>query len=144
MAVHQGCEIQIIFLKKLCQHLAVELVQIENSDFRPEILHVIDHLRRLGLIDGKLVLVHAEFPHRIHIGLNRECIVLGRYGEPGSDLVLGHIAGLEELVLLYHLAGIADELLALRRDLNSPIGSAKEINPDLLLQLFDGSRQGRL
>ena len=89
-------------------------------------------------MDGKFVLVHAEFPGKPDKRLHGKGIVLHGDAEFLFKSFPLYIPRFHKTVLFQNLSCIAQELFPLSRKFNPPVGTAEQGKAYLPLQLPDG------
>ena len=91
-------------------------------------------------MDGKFIFVHSELFDHFHEGVYRKGVVLHGDAEFLFRTLLGDVFGFDQLILLHHLTGVAQELLALGGYGNSTVCPAEKLYPDFLFQFPDCGR----
>ena len=74
--VEKFVKLQTILVKHFCKYLTVKIIYVEDPDLTLEITDILDDLMRLGLVDRKFVLIHAELLYQLHKGINCKGIML--------------------------------------------------------------------
>ena len=118
----------------------VKVVQVKDADLAFEVFYVGDDVVGAGFVDGEFVFVHSELLHHFHESIYCEGVVLHGNTEFLLGMFLGNVFGFDQLVLLYHLAGVAQEFLSLWGDGNSTVCPAKKLYSDFFLQFTDCRR----
>ena len=139
-ALQDWVEFQVEFVKKFLQDFVVEVVQIKDADLAFEVFYVGDDVVGAGFMDGEFVFVHSELLHHFHEGIYCEGVVLHGNTEFLLGMFFGNVFGFDQFVLLYHLAGVAQEFLSLWGDGNSTVCPAEKFYTDFLLQFTDCRR----
>ena len=129
-AAFQGwVEFQIELVEKFLKDFVVKVVQVKDADLAFEVFYVGDDVVGAGFVDGEFVFVHSELLHHFHESIYCEGVVLHGNTEFLLGMFLGNVFGFDQLVLLYHLAGVAQEFLSSGGDGNSTVGPAKSSTP---------------
>ena len=128
-AFQDWVEFQIELMEKFLQDFVVEVVQVKDADLAFEIFYVGDDVVGAGFVDSEFVFVHSELLHHFHEGIYCEGVVLHGNTEFLLGMFFGNVFGFDQFVLLYHLAGVAQEFLSLWGDGNSTVGPAKSSTP---------------
>ena len=144
LTIDQVVEFQVAFLEQVVDVLAVEIAQVQNSDFALEACHVVDDVLGLYLAESEFVFVDIELFHHLHEGLDREGIMLRRNGEL---LLLLHglvVTATESLVMVIQLVRLGHEFLAVRRKRHAAARAVENHDADLFFEVADSGRQRRL
>ena len=100
--------------------------EVKDADLAFEVFYVGDDVVGAGFVDSEFVFVHSELLHHFHEGIYCEGVVLHGNTEFLLGMFFGNVFGFDQFVLLYHLAGIAQEFLSLRGDGNSTVPALRK------------------
>lgn len=106
-AFQNWVEFQIELVEKFLKDFVVKVVQVKDADLAFEVFYVGDDVVGAGFVDGEFVFVHSELLHHFHESIYCEGVVLHGNTEFLLGMFLGNVFGFDQLVLLYHLAGVA-------------------------------------
>ncbi|MNC21989.1 hypothetical protein D3C75_699770 [compost metagenome] len=140
----QAVEHQIGVFEQPADYLAIEIVHVEDADFAFLVLHILDDLMGFGLPQGQLVLILPMLLHQLDEGVDGKGIMLGGHGKMLRRRFGVEIPALQQLRLLDHLPGVAEELRPFLGQHNPLVGPLKNSNAGLFLQLLDGAGQAGL
>ena len=107
-------EFEFLGAQHATDHVAVGIGQVDHAELALHMGDVLDDLVRLLLAQGEFVPGGVERADHVHEGVHGEGVVLARDGEARHGPGVALVALFEEVGLLEHLAGVAEERLALR------------------------------
>ena len=76
LALEKLDKFQAILLKNLPHDLFIIVIQIKHTQFTLKKLDIFNHFPGPGLMDRKLIFIHANLRYHLHKGLDRKGIVL--------------------------------------------------------------------
>ncbi len=126
------------------EHLAVACAQVENAQLTAHARHVVYDLVRFLFSDSEIVTIRVELPDDVDEGVHCERVVLARHAEVRRGVGRALVAALEQVGLLEHLAGVAQEGLALLGERHALARAVEDLHAHLALQVAHGCRDAGL
>ncbi len=126
------------------KHLAVARTEVENAQLAAHARHVVYDFVRFFLADSEIVTIRVELPDDVHEGVHRERVVLARHAEVRRGVGRALVAALEQVGLLEHLAGVAQEGLALLGERHALARAVEDLHAHLALQVAHRRRDAGL
>ena len=132
---------QIVGSEELCDDIAIEIAEIQNSDLAFGAAHIFNNFPGLGLTDSELIFRRIEFFHHLDKALDGKGVVLSRDPEFLFERPALSVFIQNNLILLIQLPGMVDKLkpVVCKRDAFS--GTVKNNNAEFLLQFLNGAGQ---
>jgi len=122
----------------------VVAADVDDAEVTEAVFHVVEDLVHGGFVEDELEAFFAKFVDDIDKGVGCEHIMRAGHGEADLAGGVGDVFILQKLHLMQHLARIADELHAFRRDDDAGAAADKDGDADFFLDVFDGVGQARL
>lgn len=136
-----GREGEFHLLKVSLQHSRIELIPIEDADFRADLCDIFQNAVGLGLPHVEFVLGAAVGVEERDKGLDRKRVVLGGDTEVAAPARFTGVALFDKRHLVQNLARVAEEFLSRGGERETFPGAKKEGNAELLFKFAEGGSQ---